>query len=284
MNGSKGVWKMSLELLALMSKGSMTSYHYLLLSKLNKIQLEIPDNKNKAVTLSFDVETWSNFCGGLVDKSADPDGEYFTYIPKLLNTLNDYAIKSQFFVCGKILEDYPDVFRQAVREGHSLGGHGYKHELMPHYSYNEQEKIIHKVRCIMEKIGHELKSWRCPGLAANINTYRALKKEKITFCSNARVGGPMKIEGVVEVPLTDKMDEKILGFNKKESGSPAVWVNYMKKKVEECTRGVIVFGMHTWLQRRVDPDCDALEKFLRYLDSRRDEYWIGGFEGYERWS
>lgn len=275
---------MSLELLALMSKGSMTSYHYLILSKLNKIQLEIPDNKTKAVMISFDVETLSNFCGGRIDESADPDGEYFTYIPKLLNTLDDYSIKSQFFVCGKILEAYPEVFKQVAREGHGLGGHGYRHELMPYYSYTDQRKIIRKVRYVMQKkIGHELKSWRCPGLAANINTYKALEKENVTFCSNARVGSPMNINGVVEVPLTNKMDGQVIGFRKKKTSDPPEWINYMKKKVDESTRRVMVFGMHTWLQRRLDSDCDALKKFLHYLNSRRDEYWIGGFGSYERW-
>ena len=272
------------EILGLMSRGSMTSFHYLILSKLNKINLKIPGNKAKAVTISFDVETWSNFCGGRIEESADPDGEYFTYIPKLLDALDDYSIKAHFFVCGEVLDLYPEVFKEVAREGHGLGGHGYRHDLMPYLSYTNQRMIIRKVRDIMlEKLGYELKSWRCPGLAANINTYKALEKENVTFCSNARVGSPMNINGVVEVPLTNKMDGQVIGFRKKKTSDPTEWINYMKKKVDESTRRVIVFGMHTWLQRRLDPDCDALKKFLHYLNSRRDEYWIGGFGSYERW-
>jgi peptidoglycan/xylan/chitin deacetylase (PgdA/CDA1 family) len=267
-----------------MSKGSMTSYHYLVLSKLNKTRLEIPENKTKAVMLSFDVETWFNSCGGHFDETADPDGEYFTYIPKLLNALDEYSIKSQFFVCGRVLEEYPEVFKQVAQKGHSLGGHGYEHELMPYYSYEDQRKIVQKVRYVMkEKLDGELKSWRCPGLAANLNTYRALKEENVTFCSNAQAGNPMNIKGIIEVPLTDKMDGKILGYNKKRKGT-LEWINYMKDEVEEYTQRVTMFGMHTWLQRRLDPECDAFKQFLCYLDARRNEYWIGGFENYERWS
>jgi peptidoglycan/xylan/chitin deacetylase (PgdA/CDA1 family) len=268
-------------LLGLVARGSMTRFHYLILSKLNKAKLKIPNNKAKAVTISFDVETWPKSYGGFVDESADPAGEYFTYIPKLLNVLDDYSIRAHFFVCGKVLDLYPEVFKEVARRGHDLGGHGYCHEMMPYFSHNGQKTIISKVRLIMlQKVGYDLKSWRCPGLAANVDTYKALKDEGITFSSNAKVGSPMRIKGVVELPLTNKMDGQIIGFNEKKTQDPNKWVDYMKIQLNnliECERGVMVFGMHMWLQRRVDPDCKALEKFLRYLNSRRDEYWIGGF-------
>jgi len=278
---------MPLETLGIIARGSMTSFHYLIFSKLNKVKLKIPDNKAKAVTISFDVETWSNFHGGRIEESADPDGEYFTYIPKLLDVLGDYSIKAHFFVCGEVLDLYPEVFKEVARKGHDLGGHGYRHEMMPYLSYNRQKAIIGKVRQIMlRKVGYDLKSWRCPGLAANISTYRALKKEEVTFSSNAKVGSPMKIKGVVELPLTKKMDGDVLGFFENKKRDPTNWTNYMKKQLDnliERERGVLVFGMHTWLQRRVDPNCDALEKFLYYLNSQRDEYWIGGFGSYAEW-
>jgi len=278
---------MSLETLGIIARGSMTSLHYLILSKINKIELKIPYNKAKAVTMSFDVETWNHFYGGRIDKSADPDGEYFTFIPKLLDILDNYSIKAHFFACGKVFDLYPEVFKEVARKGHDLGGHGYRHEMMPYLSYNRQKEIINKVRQVMRrKIGYDLKSWRCPGLAANINTYKALKKEEVIFSSNAKVGSPMYIKGLVEIPLTNKMDGDVLGFYKNNKSNPTNWTNYMKKKLDnliERDRGLLVFGMHTWLQRRVDPNCVALEKFLHYLNSRRDEYWIGGFRSYEKW-
>lgn len=277
---------MPLELLGLISRGSITRFHYLILSKLNRIKLKIPNLKARAVTISFDVETLPRFCGGFVDESADPDGEYLTYIPKLLDVLDDYSVKAHFFVCGEVLELYPEVFKDVARRGHGLGGHGYRHEIMPYLSYNRQRAIVSKVRQIMlQTIGYDLGSWRCPGLAANVSTYKALEKEGVVFSSNAKVGSPMCIMGVVELPLTNKMDGGILGFRESKKQDPTEWIKYMMAQLDNLTKreqGVLVFGMHTWLQRKVDPCCDALKEFLHYLNSRRDEYWVGGFGSYEK--
>jgi len=185
------------------------------------------------------------------------------------------------------LELYPEVFKEAARRGHDLGGHGYSHEIMPYLSYNRQRAIISKVRHIMlQRIGYDLESWRCPGLAANISTYKALKKEEVTFSSNAKDGNPMRIMGVLELPLTNKMDGEILGFRESKKQELDKWISYMNMQLDnllERERGVLVIGMHTWLQRKVDPDCEALKRFLCYLNSRRDEYWIGGLGSYEKW-
>jgi hypothetical protein len=69
---------MPLELLGLISRGSMTRFHYLIFSRLSRIELKFPNLKARAVTMSFDVETLPRFCGGFVDESADPDDEYLT--------------------------------------------------------------------------------------------------------------------------------------------------------------------------------------------------------------
>ena len=278
---------MPLELLGLILRGSMTRFHYLIFSRLSRVELKFPNLKARAVTISFDVETLPGFCGGFVDESADPDDEYLTYVPKLLDVLDDYAVRAHFFVCGEVLELYPEVFKDVARRGHGLGGHGYRHEVMPYLSYVRQREIVSKVRQIMlQTVGCDLESWRCPGLAANVNTFRALKNEGVTFSSNAKVGDPMCILGVVELPLIDKMDGDVLGFRESKMQDPDKWVDYLKVQVDalvESVRGVLVIGMHTWLQRRVDPDCGVLKKFLGYLDSRRDNYWIGSLGSYEKW-
>lgn len=69
---------MPLELLGLILRGSMTRFHYLIFSRLSRVELKFPNLKARAVTISFDVETLPGFCGGFVDESADPDDEYLT--------------------------------------------------------------------------------------------------------------------------------------------------------------------------------------------------------------
>jgi len=98
------------------------------LSRLKGLRLDIPDEKKKGVVLSFDVETWDNKCGGCTDFSADPEDEYYKYIPGLLDLFKDYSVKAQFFVCGKALDLYSEAFKNVIKKGHTIGGHGYVHE------------------------------------------------------------------------------------------------------------------------------------------------------------
>lgn len=253
---------------------------YLVLSKFKCMKLDIPGNKMKGVILSFDIETWSDRCGGRFEASADPGDEYFRYLPELLDLLKDYSIKAHFFVCGKVLELYPEAIRAVVKRGHGIGGHGYDHETMYGLSSEEQRNIVRKVGSLMyERLGTGLRSWRCPGLDANRETYRVLNEFGIRFTSNARWGKPMPIEDVVEVPLVGKMDGQIYGwYGIRKSPSPEKWANYMKKQFDRASSGILVFGMHTWVQKKYDPKYEALMHFLDFLDSYKSEVWIGRFD------
>lgn len=253
---------------------------YLAMSRFKSVRLDIPGGKMRGVILSFDIETWSDSCGGHVEASADPEYEYFRYLPGLLDLLKDYSIKAHFFVCGKVLELYPGTIRMLLRNGHGIGGHGYDHETMYSLSSEEQRNIVRKVEYLMrERLGIGLKSWRCPGLDANRDTYRVLNEIGIKFTSNARWGKPMLIGGVVEVPLVGKMDGQIFGYyGIRKSVSPKKLADYMKEQFYSASRGILVFGMHTWVQKKYDPKYEALTRFLDLLDSYKSEVWIGRFD------
>lgn len=221
----------------------------MIFSRFNPLEFRIPEGRAWAVIFSFDVETWPDFCGGVRDSSADPYEEYYIYIPKLLDVLGQYNIKAKFFVCGKALSLYPEVFKRILMEGHEIGGHGYLHEVMSTLPYSEQRRIIYATRKLMlKKFDYELKSWRCPYLMANLETYKALKDEHIIFSSNARCGDPMNVEGIFELPLSKKMDSNILDYRGKKNCDVAKWINYMKMELENLLKGrkkLMIFGMHT---------------------------------------
>jgi hypothetical protein len=69
---STRVCQMTLEALGLISRVSMTRFHYLYLSKLGRVKLKISDYKAKTVTISFDVETCLNFAADLSMKPLTP--------------------------------------------------------------------------------------------------------------------------------------------------------------------------------------------------------------------
>jgi len=67
------------------------------------------DSKTKSVAITFD------------------DGPNEVYTPKVLDILKVHDVKATFFVLGKYVDDYREITRRIVNEGHALGNHGYYH-------------------------------------------------------------------------------------------------------------------------------------------------------------
>ena len=258
---------------------TLRPFDYRLLSRFCGKTLTVPEGKRKGIVLSFDVETWDGKCGGANEKSANPEEEYFVYLQRLLAVLEKYRIKAQFFVCGKVLELYSAAFDAVVQNDHGIGGHGYKHEVMSTLSDKCQRKIVGKVKSLAsEKLGVEMKSWRCPWLAANIQTYKTLRESGFAFASNNRaVHKPLSISGVLDIPVVSKLDGETLGWTNPKSADYSAWARYMREEAAS-KGGIFVFNMHTWIQRKYDPNCSGLESFLDYLEPYRDKVWLGSFD------
>jgi peptidoglycan/xylan/chitin deacetylase (PgdA/CDA1 family) len=45
----------------------------------------------------------------------------------VLDTLRQYEAKGTFFCLGKNVEKHPDIYKQIIEEGHSVGNHTYSH-------------------------------------------------------------------------------------------------------------------------------------------------------------
>ncbi|MFQ3578145.1 MAG: polysaccharide deacetylase family protein [Verrucomicrobiia bacterium] len=55
------------------------------------------------------------------------DGPHPVHTPKLLDTLGRERVKATFFVLGRLVEQYPEVARRIVREGHEIANHTWSH-------------------------------------------------------------------------------------------------------------------------------------------------------------
>ena len=72
----------------------------------------------------------------IVWRIEDEDGIYITFddgptpgvTEWILATLKRYDAKATFFVLGKNVELYPDLYEKILREGHSVGNHTYSHQ------------------------------------------------------------------------------------------------------------------------------------------------------------
>lgn len=55
------------------------------------------------------------------------DGPHPKWTPRVLDILKQKNVPAAFFMVGKNAEDYPDLVRRVVREGHEIGNHTYYH-------------------------------------------------------------------------------------------------------------------------------------------------------------
>ena len=62
------------------------------------------------------------------------DGPDDVVTPIILDILKNYGIRATFYVCGNMVEAYPQVLKRIYSEGHAIGNHSYNHvykELYP---------------------------------------------------------------------------------------------------------------------------------------------------------
>ena len=55
------------------------------------------------------------------------DGPIPEVTPQVLAILAKYNVKATFFMVGENIDKHPDVFRQVIESGHSIGNHTYNH-------------------------------------------------------------------------------------------------------------------------------------------------------------
>jgi peptidoglycan-N-acetylglucosamine deacetylase len=58
------------------------------------------------------------------------DGPWPTTTPKVLNALKHECVHATFFLLGRNVEAHPEIARQELVEGHSLGHHTFSHPLL----------------------------------------------------------------------------------------------------------------------------------------------------------
>lgn len=71
------------------------------------------------------------------------DGPHPEFTPKVLGLLKKYNAKATFFCVGKHIEAYPNVFKEIINQGHTVGNHTYSHT--NNFGFLKTKKVIEEL-------------------------------------------------------------------------------------------------------------------------------------------
>ena len=93
------------------------------------------------------------------------DGPDDKITPQILDILKAEGVKATFYVCGNMVEAYPDVLKRIFNEGHAIGNHSYNHRYDELYKspWSFMEQIIKTDTAIKNVIGVRPFIIRAPG-------------------------------------------------------------------------------------------------------------------------
>ena len=124
---------------------------------------------------------------------------------QILDILHKYNIKATFFVVGKNVEKYPEIFQRIVREGHTIGNHSYSHPFMFLKSSGTIRKQIEQTEEIARRFSDKkMFLWRTPYAVENSWVFSQAKKHGYIIVKWSVSGGDWRINN------TDKIVKRIV--------------------------------------------------------------------------
>ena len=93
------------------------------------------------------------------------DGPDNKVTPQILDILKAEGVKATFYVCGNMVDTYPEVLKRIFNEGHAIGNHSYDHRYEDLYAspWSFMEQIIKTDIAIKNVIGVRPFIIRAPG-------------------------------------------------------------------------------------------------------------------------
>ncbi len=91
------------------------------------------------------------------------DGPSEPTTKKIINLLDKYSAKATFFVSGVNAKSYPEIIREIIARGHSIGNHSYSHSpFLMLKSYRAIKREIAQAKEILKEMGVEALAFRPP--------------------------------------------------------------------------------------------------------------------------
>jgi peptidoglycan/xylan/chitin deacetylase (PgdA/CDA1 family) len=253
------------------------------------------------VTVNLDAEYfWLSLSPDCIDRPKTLSmGEYGMNrgLPRLLEVLEKYRIKSTFFVPGLVSQKYEIQIKEIVSRGHEIACHGYEHENFALLSKEEQEEGVKKALDLLREIsGQKVIGFRAPEGELTLETLEIAKKNGILYSSNLSdddrpyyldVGG----ERILEIPIHwDLFDFPYFGFNygpafPSGQGRIANYTQVLENWINEY-KGYKENGLCYVLQ--LDPQTigtpgriGLLEELLSHMKQDENIWFVNGEEMYQ---
>jgi len=99
-------------------------------------------------------------------------------VPLLLNMLDEFDIKSTFFVPGWVAEKYMPMLEDILRRGHHIEHHGYLHEPPGTFKSEEEEEaaLVKGIETLERLTGRRPRAYRSPFWEFSPNTIPLLER------------------------------------------------------------------------------------------------------------
>ncbi len=108
------------------------------------------------------------------------DGPHPVITPQILELLQKYNATATFFCIGKQIEEYPELFKQIVNAGHTIGNHSYSHS--NNFGFFSTKRVLAELKktddLIFDLINKHVKLFRPPFGVTNPNIAKAIKQSK----------------------------------------------------------------------------------------------------------
>jgi peptidoglycan/xylan/chitin deacetylase (PgdA/CDA1 family) len=121
----------------------------------------------------------------------EPLGRHFSVertLPRILDTLEELALRATFFVEGINAELYSEALLEISNSGHELGYHGWRHEFWPNMNPSNEARLLERGVRKMDELGVRPRGFRPPGGRLTPSSPELLESLGFTHCSPAGVG------------------------------------------------------------------------------------------------
>jgi peptidoglycan/xylan/chitin deacetylase (PgdA/CDA1 family) len=126
-------------------------------------------------------------------------------------------MRGSVFANGRAAELYPDAFKQIVRSGHVVEGHGYaQDQYFLEMTPEQQRATIRKVLDILEKAsGSRPEGWATPVYGWNEHTFDLLVQEGVKWYADALDNSLPRVEksksgSLIALPFSEFVDNRVL--------------------------------------------------------------------------